>query len=388
MPARRALWVAMACVAMAAAGFGLWWHFTHSPPAWVVRWRLDRYIKKHAGTGNFKVDFPFPSKTEMSKAPPRRDVGAAPVKGPQTGKDFEALRNEYFTLKTGSLVLERDIDRNAAALRDMNARIETLVRQLENAQTDAATNAGSLQSTLAELRSRADELQKKAGARPELLAKETALEPIVEDLWALQKGIQAEADASGTKSANELASARNKFTDELREQFGKAGSYLEMYRLIGNELWVARQLLASANPDHRRAGITLAFDACRHALRDAQNGWVAARICEGFVLPHRNLADDPNRRSAFNPENFLNQCVDIFRDNQEFNNVVNVYKSYLAGAGTPQRADWARSQLAMAYQQAGNPKAALHYLREIRDTNQYRWNLRQASRLEQQIKNQ
>ena len=44
-------------------------------------------------------------------------------------------------------------------------------------------------------------------------------------------------------------------------------------------------------------------------------------------------------------------------------------------------------QLAMTYQRAGDPKEALHYLREIRDTNEYRWNLRQVPKLEQQLKN-
>jgi hypothetical protein len=42
----------------------------------------------------------------------------------------------------------------------------------------------------------------------------------------------------------------------------------------------------------------------------------------------------------------------------------------------------------MTYQRAGNPKEALHYLREIRDTNEYRLNLRQVPRLEKLVKNQ
>src|SRR5437867_12335498 len=84
MPARRTLWLAVACVALSAAGFGVGWQFTHSPPAGVVRWRLERYIKKHAGTGVFKVGFPVPAETEMSKAPARRAPGAGPADGPPT----------------------------------------------------------------------------------------------------------------------------------------------------------------------------------------------------------------------------------------------------------------------------------------------------------------
>src|SRR6185503_1778044 len=339
MPARRTLWLAVACVVLAAAGFGVWRYMAHSPPTWLVRWQLDRYIKKHADTGNFKVDFPFPSKAEMSKAPARHNPGAAPAGGLRTGKDFETLRDEYFTLKSRTLRLEREKDPSAAT-------------------------------------------------RSELVAKEVELAPIVDDLWTFQKQVQTEADASGATYANELNTARNKFTDDLRSQFSKASSSGAMYRLIGSELWVARQLLASANPSHQRAGITLAFDACRHAMRDAQNGWVAARICQGFILPHQNLADDTNRRSSFNPENFVNECVDIFRGNQEFNNVVSVYKSCLDAATTPQRADWARMRLSMAYEQAGNAKAALRYLREIQNTNDFRGNNRRAQRLEQQAKNQ
>ena len=45
-----------------------------------------------------------------------------------------------------------------------------------------------------------------------------------------------------------------------------------------------------------------------------------------------------------------------------------------------------REEAAMAYEQAGDPKQALRYLRAIKETNDFRWALRRAPRLEQQLK--
>jgi tetratricopeptide (TPR) repeat protein len=159
-----------------------------------------------------------------------------------------------------------------------------------------------------------------------------------------------------------------------------------MYKLVGQELWVASRLLDSANPDYARAGLTLALSASKHALNEAQNSWVAARICDGYVLPHLELADDANRRSAFNRDNLLSECADIFRRNSEYAGVVRTYQMALASAGTPAKADSARAQISMAYEQAGDMKQALRYIREIKDTNDFRWVVRRAPRLEQQLK--
>ncbi len=49
-----------------AAGIFGWRHVTHPPQPWLVRWNLNRYLARQAHNGNFKVDFPFPSKAEMA----------------------------------------------------------------------------------------------------------------------------------------------------------------------------------------------------------------------------------------------------------------------------------------------------------------------------------
>jgi hypothetical protein len=156
-----------------------------------------------------------------------------------------------------------------------------------------------------------------------------------------------------------------------------------MYAAIGQELFVAKRLLKSGNPAHRRTAVTIALAAGRHALDYAMNGHVAARICEGYILPNIDLATDTNRRSAFNEESFLNQCANLFRRNNEFNNVVRTYQTYLASAKSPARIDWAWSQIAAAHEQGGDPKEAIAAIRQIRDTNTYSRLIRRIPRLQQ-----
>jgi hypothetical protein len=393
-PQRRTLLIAGIAVLLAGSAFVGWKYLSARPPAWLSRWRVQRYLKSEAHAGNFKVEsFVFPSKAELNKAP-AKTATATISKGSRTGKDFDELREDYFTLKTSALVLERGLVRSEAERKEAAAELEVVNLQINQAQAkappqaDATTNVSAvslLESNAATLRLRVADLQKKSASREELQARETSLAPVVSDLWDIQRGWQSEAEANGVVSA-EFVKSRDQFAAELRQKFEKAGSYAAMYQLIGQELWVARQLLDSVNPEYIRAGMTFALSASRHALNEAQNGWVAARICDGYLLPHLEMADDTNRRSRFNRDNLLTECADIFRRNEEFGGVVLTYQMALAAAGTPQKADTARAQISMAYEQAGDFKQALHYLREIKETNDFRWAMRRAPRLEQQIK--
>ena len=380
----RILWTLAAVALLAGLSALAWYRVTHPPKPWLVRWRVDRYLKKEAHTGNFKVDFPFPSKAEMAKPAPST---AAPVvpKGSRTGQSFEELREEYLTLKKTALVLDREVGRSENQLKEATAELAALTKQMDEA-LPGATSATELQASAAVLRGRVPALQKTAARRVEVEAKNEAITPIENDLWEFQRAFQAETAGSAPASTAALTKARNEFTAETEKTMETAGSYDAMYQTIGQELFVARRLLESGQPDHRRQGVTLALNASRQAANHALNGGLAARICEGYVLPHLDLATDTNRRSPFNEENLLGQCTDIFRRNYEFNNVVRVYEMYLETVKTPARADWARSQIALAYEQSNEPKKALAALREIRDTNAYRGTLRAVPRLERQIK--
>ena len=381
---RRNRLVLVAAVAVAAAGALTWRYITHPPQPWLVRWKLDRYLKKESHASTFKIDFPFPSKAEMS-GPKSKAVEPPPKVGSRTGKSFEALREEYLSQKTAATALERIVVRSESELKDTTARLDALLKQA--ASVPAETNPSNVESNANVLRERIAELSKTPSRRPELRVKEEAIAPLEDDLWEFQHSFSAEAAASEGAGNAALVKARTQLTDDSQKKLATAPSYDAMYKILGEELFVAKGLLGSGNPEHRKQGVMLALAASRQAINYAENGQVAARICEGYMLPNLDLANDTNKRSPFNEENLLSQCADIFRRNFEYNNVVRTYQIYLAGVKNAQRADWARSQIGMAYEQAGDAKSALQAFREIKDTNSYRGIFfRDVPRLQKQLK--
>lgn len=328
-PSRRVLITFCIVLALGAAAGFTWQRLMHPPRPWYVRWQLNRYLTKHAETSNFQTDFPFPSKADMEKATPR-DNG--PQKGSRTGKEFEALRDEYFTLKTVALKAER-----------------------------AATNESG---------------------RAELQAKEQALAPVTADLWDFQRALMG---SSGSSPAS-LSQARRELADTIEKQLRGAPSYPVIYKLIGQQLWVARKLLESKNLEHRREGILLALDASRDALNSAENTAVAAQIVKGYIWPNHDVADtNGNPRSQWSEDNFITQCADVLRRANDFDGIARIYTDYLQTH--PKRADWARQQIAAEYERGGDFKSALAYLKQVQNTNDTRL-ARQISWLERRARRQ
>jgi hypothetical protein len=366
------------------AAFG-WWYLNHPPQPWLVRWKLDRYLAKQARTGAFKTDFSFPSKAEMSKGKSEADSG--PTKGSRTNKDFESLREEYLAEKTSALALLGQIKRSEARLAETQPRLAALTQQLASAQArNNEAKVTLVQSNVIALKEQMSAWEKIIARRPEVAAKEQALAPVADDLWDFQRAWKSSSGDSGGNAA--LSRARAELVAATERSLRNAPSYEAMYRAIGQELFVAKRLLKSENIEHRRQGILIALAAARQALSDAVNGFVAARICEGYVLPNLDLATDRNPRSTFNEDNLLGQCTDIFRRNEEINNVVRTYRIAMNNAKAPAQKDRLLERMARTYEQAGDAKSALAAIREIKDTNNYRNLMRRIPQLEQDAKYQ
>jgi hypothetical protein len=383
----RKLLIIAALLVAGGAAWALWHRLTHPPPAWMVRWQVQRYLKKQSQTGNFRVDFPFPTKAEMA-APVAKGAGKddPTLKGQRTGKDFDTLARLYLDLKLSILALERVAPVDEANLKLFRDRLAQSTNELAEAQAAGRTNTTGLESRSASLQKRVAGLEKAASAASQRQAQQVALEPITADLWDFQRTWEQELAAAEVSPSNLLAKARAQLSADLKPRMEEAKSYAAIYQAIGQKVWVGARLLDSGNPAHRRMGVGLAMEASRNALDTAENGWLAARICEGYVWPNLAVATDSNRRSPFNLENLLEQCADVFRANDEVETTARNYQMLLAHASTPQRADAARAQIAMTYFRNDFPEEALYWLRQIKATNDFQWALRWMPRLELQLR--
>ena len=139
----------------------------------------------------------------------------------------------------------------------------------------------------------------------------------------------------------------------------------------------------------RRVALRIIRQAVNDSLSQAENGWLAARICEAYVLPHVALAErSGGRNNPMSFETVLAECARVFSENEEPQNVVRAYAPMLAPPSTPATADRARQQIAQVYEQSGQYHLAVKFLKQIQATNDYRGVLRRIPRLEQMAKAQ
>jgi hypothetical protein len=347
----------------------------------MLRWKVVRYLKSQSRTSDFKADFSFPSAAEMAQK-----SAAAPGDGESgnllTGKDFDTLCLEYFKLKTAAFALERDVLSAEDKIKETAAEIDALAKkQAEPGGADSADTT----SRLALLQAKLDVLKNRLAGRAELQTKEEAIAPIVHDLWAWQRSMNSDDTAADAASGG-LAAARAEFMARMQQKLSASASYSEIYRVIGQELWVASRLLDSKNPEHRRAALRIVYSAGRVAARDAQNGWLAARICEAYLLPNWSIASDTDRRSQFSLENFLTDCAEFFKSDNETANTIRVYRIAIDHGKNALQADWGRARIAAACEQSGDLKQAVQYIRQIQNTNDYRALIRRLPKLEQMSK--
>lgn len=368
-------------------GGGSWWswHFlTTSQSPWVLKWRINRFLKKQTLQGNFRVNFPFPSKAEMSTKvpPPESKDSHLPQVGPQTRKDFDALKKEYIDIRLGMFALEHDIENTEREAARTPAQVAALEKQITDAKTTNAELASVLEARLDSLKSRTSGTGKDVAAKKQaLMAKEQALAPVLEDLLVFQRAWAALSDSAPVRDSNALASAQSEFIRGMQQKIQESASYEGIYRHIGEELWVASRLLDSANYNHQRVGLRIARQAGRDALYQAENGWLASSIYRAYVVPHAALSDD---RGGL--EGVVNECADVFRRADDRNAIYSLYTGLIASAPSPKRADWARVQLAQYHEREGEYADAIRWLKQVQATNDYANVLRRIPWMEQRLK--
>ena len=375
-----ALCVALAVVASAA---WLYWQFHADPPKpWALKWSISRYLKGQTGRSDFSIDFQFPSKAEMRTVPAGSKSNAGADSSELTKKDFETLKKEYTELLTSAMALRREATDVQKALGQRRAGLTALEKQLAEAQAASATNLAELQASAAPMRAQVAALEKDLAAKEVAAeAREKAVEPVLSELQAFQKTWATQREATELAGTNSLTVAQAELVKDMRQKLQDAGSYETMYLSIGQELWVANRLFDSANPEHLRVALAIARQAGRDALYQTENGWLAASIYKAYVCPNLNLAEGKGGQDIL-----VNECADVFRRAGDQGGMLGIYRTMLAQAATPQRADWARLQIAQAYEQSGEFQQSIHWLKQIKSTNDFRWAIQRIPRLERQAK--
>jgi hypothetical protein len=166
----------------------------------------------------------------------------------------------------------------------------------------------------------------------------------------------------------------------LRAQYENVPDYKTVYRLIAEHLKFAETLLNSAEPREHHAGLrVLMFLSETAALNVAVDEWLAASICEGYIVPNaekaapiprqrgqqRGQERPPERGQELSPEGVIRFVLNIYRQTESRGKQITLYETLLAKAPNPQRADTIRLGLADALEVTGDHKQALVHLREI-----------------------
>ncbi len=167
--------------------------------------------------------------------------------------------------------------------------------------------------------------------------------------------------------AKKLALPETGYSKSFKEKQEAAASYKEIYRLIGQQLWVADEMFATSELIQKQSGLIMVTEASRYALNNAENAGLAARICEGFLWPHLDLVEG-NDKGPLTADQLLNICDIAFKEAGETNNIIRNYKFLISKSSRPNRADMARFRLSIILQDQGEYPEALRYLREIQGT--------------------
>lgn len=312
--------------------------------------------------------------------------------GPPTPAAVKAQVQRYLQQQSGksefTLALDLDQLAEVATLHDAYAAERRNYSRLVTRSLETRTNLARLKDSVAALR-QATHAPKPTG---ELAAQEKKLAAQTKDYESQRQQLAAvrktydglkqkldEQEAAGVRAPQALA-------QEFQSKINTASDYRSLYHLIGQQLDLGDRLLARTNQSQQLAGLALLLDASRAAgAGGAEDDWLTARICEGYLWPAVSLVES-NRHSAWMLDNALRTCGLVFRQVDETNNLVRNHRLTIAMATDPYTADMSRYYLARHLETRGEVVEALTLLKEIREARAQAYARRRIPALENAVK--
>ncbi|MBA4149669.1 MAG: hypothetical protein H0X66_16275 [Verrucomicrobia bacterium] len=179
----------------------------------------------------------------------------------------------------------------------------------------------------------------------------------------VQRYLKQRAERNEFKPVMEVASDKNPW-NLLKVQYDQPPDYKTVYRNIGEHLMIAEHLLSQSEARQQANGMRIASELCDIAVDVAVDPWLAARICDAYIMPNLDKIEEKPKNGP-SREQYMNIAAKIYRVAEEKERQIELGKAYLAQATPGQRADQARWRLARTLEQNGDKKEALKYFQEI-----------------------
>lgn len=317
----------------------------------------------------------------------------APGAAPDSKQELAALQKNVAAKQKELAATRRQfVDKQA----DLTLRERSLAAArtgLTTAQTSLSTtrtNVSALLNQLTAKRTAWETRQKElASTREAHAAKTKEVASLQEQLAAKTKEVQ-ELNRTLLAKQQDAGTQMAQFRRDMTKKVNEASTYEGIYFTVGQQLFVADKLLASKDPIEQQQALSLAIEAAQHAGQGAEQHWLAARICEAYLLPNLALAD-ARGRIGYTPEAILTQCTAAFERAEELPNVIRTLQTSLDRIGTnaPLRADSVRYQLGYALERSERLDEALRRYKGITEnTNLFRPAETRAAIVEEKIRQQ
>ena len=148
----------------------------------------------------------------------------------------------------------------------------------------------------------------------------------------------------------------------LKAQYETANDYKSIYRLLGEHLSICEKMLRSSDAKQQEKALRLLVELCQTSEDLAVDGWLAARICDGYLTPNLSKVE------AAEQDKLIHFANRVYVAANEKDRTVDIYKMLLASTSPEKRSDQIRFRLADLLTTKGDYKEALLYFRQIKDT--------------------
>jgi hypothetical protein len=296
-------------------------------------------------------------------------------------KQAADLREETLTLSTTITNLQTQLRTNRQDLTAADQELRKLktaagiAQNTRNANTNRNARAGTNATPAFDLAaaSQTNESFKAIYEKEQSLnAKQTQISKWQGDLNTMNAKLRSRQGALTAQErelrALQAGNAELTLARQCQQKLQNASSWQEIFKSLGQELWLVDHLLSNTNIEMRQTGLRLADQARVDAYSTAENSWLACRIIEGYIWPNIDLTD---ARATNGPsmDQLLNSAGNTLLNSSETNSYIRNLKLAIAQDSKPARADNNRMKLAQFLEQNGSYDDALTYFRAIQTTN-------------------